>query len=144
MLAATCLPRHRPLVAGLVVASEVPSLLRAASALARRRVNGDVLEASTLLLLTARRQFVAVGPAHVAAHARRYVVARTVVTGAAVAARRHRADRTRSSHRSRTVSADPVRVPTLRVGDVIVVEAGERLPSTAPSCAARRSSTSRR
>ena len=47
--------RRPALVAGLVVASDVPALLRAVAALGRRRLNGDVLEASTLLLLMARR-----------------------------------------------------------------------------------------
>ena len=59
VLAATCLPAPPALVAGLVFASEIPSLLRATAALRRRRLNGDVLEAATLLLLSARRHYAA-------------------------------------------------------------------------------------
>jgi Cu2+-exporting ATPase len=54
VLLATCLPVAPPLAAGLLVASEIPLLLRAAKALGRRRVNGEVLEASTMLLLAAQ------------------------------------------------------------------------------------------
>ena len=114
-------------MAGLVVAAEVPSLLRAATALGRRRLNGDVLEASTLLLLTARRHYAAAALLTWLRAAGEYVVARTVVTAR------------RSLHeviappdavvpRIEDGRARPVRVPTLRVGDVIVVGAGERLP----------------
>jgi Cu2+-exporting ATPase len=127
VLASTLLPVPPALVAGLVVASEVPSLLRAARALGRRRLNGDVLEASTLLLLTARRHYAGAALLTWLRAAGEYVVARTVVTAR------------RSLHeviappdavvpRIEDGQARPVRVPTLRVGDVIVVADGERLP----------------
>jgi manganese/zinc-transporting P-type ATPase C len=127
VLASTLLPAPPALVAGLVVASEVPSLLRAASALGRRRLNGDVLEATTLLLLTARRHYAGAALLTWFRAAGEYVVARTVVTAR------------RSLHeviappdavvpRIEDGQARPVRVPTLRVGDVIVVGAGERVP----------------
>jgi heavy metal translocating P-type ATPase len=127
VLAAACLPAPPAVVAGLVVASEVPSLLRAAAALGRRRLDGDVLEASTLLLLTARRHFVAAALLTWLRTLGEYVVARTVVTAR------------RSLHEVITppdavvtrVEGDtsrPVRVPTLAVGDVIVVGTGQRLP----------------
>jgi len=127
VLAATCLPAPPALVAGLVVASEVPSMLRAAAALRRRRLDGDVLEASTLLLLTARRHFVAAALLTWLRTLGEFVVARTVVTAR------------RSLHevitppdavvtRMEGDTPRPVRVPTLAVGDVIVVGTGQRLP----------------
>ncbi|PYM19066.1 MAG: hypothetical protein DMD78_26040 [Candidatus Rokuibacteriota bacterium] len=127
VLAAACLPAPPAVVAGLVVASEVPSMLRAAAALGRRRLDGDVLEASTLLLLTARRHFVAAALLTWLRTLGEYVVARTVVTAR------------RSLHEVITppdavvtrVEGDtprPVRVPTLAVGDIIVVGTGQRLP----------------
>jgi Cu2+-exporting ATPase len=114
-------------VAGLVVASEVPALLRAATALGRRRLNGDVLEASTLLLLTARRHYAASALLTWLRVAGEYVVARTAVTAR------------RSLHevisppdavvpRVEDGRTRPVRVPTLGIGDIIIVGAGERLP----------------
>jgi cation transport ATPase len=117
----------KPLVAGLVVASEVPALLRAATALGRRRLNGDVLEASTLLLLTARRHYAASALLTWLRVAGEYVVARTAVTAR------------RSLHevisppdavvpRVEDGRTRPVRVPTLGIGDIIIVGAGERLP----------------
>ncbi|HEU5197675.1 MAG TPA: heavy metal translocating P-type ATPase [Methylomirabilota bacterium] len=128
VLAATCLPAPPAVVAGLVMASEVPSLLRATTALRRRRLNGDVLEASTLLLLSARRQFVAAALLTWLRTLGEYVVARTVVT-----ARRslHEviappdAVVTRIDDNER---AEAVRVQQLRTGDVIVVGGGHRLP----------------
>jgi heavy metal translocating P-type ATPase len=127
VLAAACLPAPPALVAGLVVASEIPSMLRAATALRRRRLDGDVLEASTLLLLTARRHFVAAALLTWLRTLGEYVVARTVVTAR------------RSLHEVITppdavvtrVEGDttrPVRVPTLAVGEVIVAGTGQRLP----------------
>ena len=55
VLVAACLPLPVSVVGPLVLAAELPALLRAVGALRRRRLNGDVLEASTLLALTARR-----------------------------------------------------------------------------------------
>ena len=127
VLAATLLPAPPALVAGLVMASEVPSIVRAATALSRRRLNGDVLEASTLLLLTARRHYVGSALLTWLRTLGEYVVARTVVT-----ARRSLHDLIAPSDavvsRVHGESARPARVPTLRVGDVILVGAGQRLP----------------
>jgi hypothetical protein len=56
LVTACCLPVPPVLTAGLLLASSVPAFLRASATLAtRRRLNGDVLEASTLGLLIARR-----------------------------------------------------------------------------------------
>src|SRR5258708_8594279 len=79
-LAAACLPAPPALAAGLVLAVGLPSLLRAGSALGRRRLNGDVLEASTVLLLTARRHYPAAALLLWLRAVGEYFVARTVVT----------------------------------------------------------------
>jgi Cu2+-exporting ATPase len=127
VLAATCLPAPPALVAGLVMASEVPAILRAATALSRSRLNGDVLEASTLVLLTARRHFVASALLTWLRTLGEYVVARTVVT-----ARRSLHDVIAPPDavvmRVTRETTRPVRVPMLRVGDVIMAGAGQRLP----------------
>jgi heavy metal translocating P-type ATPase len=126
VLAVACSPAPPALVAGLVVASELPSLLRAAAALGRGRIDGDVLEASTLLLLTVRRHYVASALLTWLRTLGEYVVARTAVTARrslheviappdAVVSRLE-GERTRSVPASR-----------LRVGDVVVAAAGQRL-----------------
>ena len=79
-LAAACLPAPPALAAGLVLAVGLPSLLRAGIALSRRRLNGDVLEASTVLLLTARRHYPAAALLVWLRAVGEYFVARTVVT----------------------------------------------------------------
>jgi Cu2+-exporting ATPase len=126
VLAVTCLPAPPALVAGLVLASEIPSLLRAAAALTRQRVNGNVLEASTLLLLTARRHYIASALLTWLRTVGEYVVARTVVT-----ARRSLYDLIAPLDATVSrVEGDedrPVRVAVLRVGDVVVVSTGHRL-----------------
>ena len=124
VLAATCLPLPTSIVAPLVLATEVPAVLRAASAIQRGRLNGDVLEASTLLALTARGNFVA-SALLTALHAiGDHVVARTV-------------QRTRRSLHGLAIAADePLRTPDGRrvragamiPGDMIVVEAPARVP----------------
>src|SRR6185436_13329218 len=58
VLATACLPVPRALVASLVLASEIPALLRGAAAVRRRRLDGHALEAATLMLLTARGNYV--------------------------------------------------------------------------------------
>jgi heavy metal translocating P-type ATPase len=126
VLAVACSPAPPALVAGLVVASELPSLLRAAAALGRRRIDGDVLEASTLLLLTARRHYVASALLTWLRTLGEYVVARTAVT-----ARRslHEVIAPPDAVVSR-VEGDttrPVPASRLRVGDVVVAATGQRL-----------------
>ena len=59
VLAATCMPLPASIVAPLVLATELPALVRAATAIRRRRLNGDVLEAATLLALLGRGNYVA-------------------------------------------------------------------------------------
>src|SRR5262245_48710058 len=45
VLTAACFPVPAPVLAGLVLASDMPGLIRAAAALGQRRVDGDVLGA---------------------------------------------------------------------------------------------------
>jgi heavy metal translocating P-type ATPase len=127
VLAATCLPAPPVLVAGLVCASEIPSLLRATAALRRRRLNGDVLEAATLLLLTARRHYPAAALLTCLRTVGEYAVARTVVS-----ARRSLHDVIAPPEavvpRVEGEAARPVRVSELGVGDVVRIAAGDRVP----------------
>jgi manganese/zinc-transporting P-type ATPase C len=127
VLAAACVPAPSALVAGLVVASEIPPLLRAGAALRRRRLNGDVLEAATLLLLTARRHYTAAALLGWLRAVGEYVVARTVVT-----ARRSLHEVVAPPNavvgRWEGETSASVRVADLRVGDIVVIGAGERLP----------------
>ncbi len=126
VLSAACLPLPPVLVTGLVLAGEIPSVARAGSALSRRRLDGDVLEGATLLLLAGRGHYVASSLLVWLRALGEYVVARTVVgtrrslrevvapTGATVVRREGNASRV-------------VPVAELRVGDAVVVSAGQRL-----------------
>jgi len=126
-LAAACLPAPPALAAGLVLAVGLPSLLRAGTALGRRRLNGDVLEASTVLLLTARRHYPAAALLVWLRAVGEYFVARTVVT-----ARRSLRDVVAPPDatvaRVEGETTRPARVAALRVGDVVVVPGGQRIP----------------
>jgi heavy metal translocating P-type ATPase len=127
VLAATCLPIAPPLVAGLVLASELPSLWRGATALGRRRLNGDVLEAATLSLLTARGNYVASALLTWLRAVGEYVVASTVVT-ARRSLREVISPPDGIVRRIEGRETRAVRVATLRVGDEIVVTTGDRFP----------------
>jgi Cu2+-exporting ATPase len=126
VLAIACSPAPPAVVAGLVLASELPSILRASGALGRRQVNGDVLEASTLLLLTVRRHYVASALLTWLRALGEYIVARTAVT-----ARRSLHDVVAPPDtvvpRIEGKTTRPVPVARLRVGDVVVTAAGQRL-----------------
>src|SRR6266404_1054444 len=126
-LAAACLPAPPALAAGLILAVGLPSLLRAGTALGRRRLNGDVLEASTVLLLAARRHYPAAALLVWLRAVGEYFVARTVVT-----ARRSLRDVVAPPDatvaRVEGETTRPARVAALRVGDVVVVPGGQRIP----------------
>jgi heavy metal translocating P-type ATPase len=127
VLATACLPVPRALVAGLVLASEIPALLRGAGALRRRRLDGHVLEAATLLLLTARGDYVSSALLTWLRTVGEYAVARTVVTTRTslheiVTPPEATVTRVENARRRR------VRVQTLKVGDVVAVSGGERVP----------------
>src|SRR6185436_2086553 len=126
-LITACLPVPPALKAGLVLASELPALLRGASALRRKRLDGHVLEATTLLLLTARRHYVGSALVTWLRTVGEYAVARTVVTTRQslrdiVAESEATVTRIENSRRRR------VKVHTLKVGDLIAVGGGHRLP----------------
>jgi Cu2+-exporting ATPase len=117
-----------PLLAGLVMASGLPTITRAGRAVVKQgRANGEVLEASTLALLTARGEYLSAALLAWLRSVGDYVVARSVTT-------------TKRSLRDVVVPADrtvvrvseeqstPVAVASLRPGDVVVVEAGHSIP----------------
>jgi heavy metal translocating P-type ATPase len=127
VLATACLPVPTALAAGLVLASELPTVLRGAAAVRRRRLDGNVLEAATLLLLTARRHYVAAALLTWLRAVGEYAVARTVVT-----ARRSLHDIVAPPGGTVVKVEDSTRrrvgVHRLTVGDVVAVGGGERLP----------------
>jgi len=127
VLCAACLPLPTPVVAGLVLAAELPSVMRAGTALGRRRVDGDVLEAATLLLLTGRGQLVASSLLIWLRSLGEYVLARTLVS-----ARRSLRDvigpPAATVPRQEGATTRRVRVADLELGDAVVVAAGQRLP----------------
>jgi len=129
MLVTACfLPVPQAITAGLLLASAAPAFLRAGATLAtRRRLNGDVLEASTLVLLIARRNLTsaalltwvrAVGELVVA---RSIVKARTSLSDVVGMPERVVTRRT-GDHR------ESVDVGTLHAGDIVVVTTGQRIP----------------
>jgi heavy metal translocating P-type ATPase len=128
LVTACCLPVPGAITAGLLVASGLPAFVRAGVTLAaRRRLNGDVLEASTLGLLVARRNFTAAALLNWVRALGELVVARSVVT-----ARKSLSDVVGAPEQivSRRVGdrREPVEVGALRVGDVVVVAAGQQIP----------------
>jgi Cu2+-exporting ATPase len=127
VLAAACFPVPGSVLAGLVLASDIPVLLRAAGALGRRQLDGDVLEASTLALLLARGNYVASALLTWLRSVGEYIVAKTVVT-----TRRSLydlvAEPDQTVVRIRGRGREPVLVAALNIGDIIAVDAGCRLP----------------
>jgi heavy metal translocating P-type ATPase len=129
VLATVCLPAPPLWATGLVLASGLPTLLRAGDAIVRqRRLNGDVLEASTLALLALRGHHVAGALLTTLRALGEFVVARTIV-------------RTRRSLHEIVVpptqtvprvdgdARHTVPVAALTAGDVIVVTAPARIPA---------------
>jgi Cu2+-exporting ATPase len=116
-----------PLLTALILAADGPALLRAGAAIVRGRVNGEVLEASTLAFLAARRNLPAAALLTWLRALGDWVVSRSVVT-------------TRRSLRDLVVPADETAVrrdgdarttvpaTSLRAGDVVVVRGPRRLP----------------
>ena len=128
-LTATFLPLSTPMIAGFVLAAGLPSIVRAGHALAvRRRVNGDVLEASTFLLLALRGHYRAGALLTWLRAAGEFVVARSVVT-----TRRSLRDVVAASDQTVPRLTDgrrwPVRAVSLHVGDIIVVGSGRHIPA---------------
>ena len=127
VLAAACLPVPGSVLAGLILASDLPALLRATVALGRRRLDGDVLEASTLVLLVTRGNYVASALLAWLRSVGEYIVAKTVVT-----MRRSLydlvADPDQTVLRIRGRSRQLVRVAALDIGDIIAIDSGCQLP----------------
>jgi Cu2+-exporting ATPase len=128
VLGLSWLPVSSPLLAGLVLSTALPSILRAASTAAKRhRINGDVLEASTLALLALRGNYTAAALLTWLRALGDFIVTRSVVT-----ARRSVRDLV-PSWRGRVRRVDDreraaVPVASLGVGDVIALGAGEQVP----------------
>ena len=81
LAATTVLPTPPAVAAGLVLAASLPTLWRAGLTLARRpRLNGDVLDASTLALLTLRGHLGAAALLTWLRSVGEYIVARSVVS----------------------------------------------------------------
>ena len=128
LAAACCLPVSPAVTAGLLLASSAPAFFRAGATLAtRRRLNGDVLEASTLGLLIARRNFTSAALLAWVRAVGELVVARSIVRAKTslsdvvglptkVVTRRTGDDR------------ESVDVDALRPGDIVIVKTAERIP----------------
>lgn len=127
VLATAWLPLPGPVLAGLVVASDLPALLRAGSALRERRVDGDVLEASALVLLLARGNFVASALLSGLRSLGELIVAKSVVTTRR-SLYRLVAEPDQTVARVERGRRRPVRVEDLTRGDVITIAAGTHLP----------------
>jgi heavy metal translocating P-type ATPase len=127
VLGLSFLPISSPVLGGLVLATGLPALVRATRALTeRRRLDGDVLEASTLGLLALRGNFTAAALLTWLRALGDYAVARSVVT-----ARRSVRDLVPSwggRVRRHDARGQRVAVAALQAGDVIVIGAGEQVP----------------
>src|SRR5215813_1103262 len=127
VLAAACFPVSEPLLAGLILAADFQGLARAASALRQRRLDGDVLGASTLAVLVANGNYVASALLSWLRSVGEYIVAKSIVT-----TRQHLYDLVAEPNqkvlRLRAARRLPVRVAALRIGDIVLVEAGQQVP----------------
>ena len=128
LVTACCLPVPPLLNAGLLLAAGVPVFVRAGATLAtRRRLNGDVLEASTLGLLIARQNFTAAALLTWVRAVGELVVARSIVR-----ARASLSDVVgvpgRTVIRRTGDQRESIDVGALHAGDVVVVPTAERIP----------------
>jgi Cu2+-exporting ATPase len=127
VLAGTWFPIPSAGLAGLVLASEMPVLLRAVAALQQRRFDGTVLESSALLAMVGRGNYAASALLAWMRSLGELIVAKSVVTTRRslhelVADPGQRVTRVREGRGRR------VRVDAVTAGEVVRVEAGERLP----------------
>ena len=128
LVTACCLPVPQVLTAGLLLASGIPAFLRAGATLStRRRMNGDVLEASTLGLLIARRNLTAAALLTWVRAIGELVVAQSIVRARTslsdvVGVPERSVTRRTGDHR------ESVAIDALHVGDVVVVTTGQRIP----------------
>src|SRR5262249_280675 len=127
VLASTALPIPGPAVAGLMLATDLPALRRAAGALRGQRLDGSVLEAASLLLRLGRGQYVASALLSWLRSFGEFIVATSVGTARRslhelLAEPGQRVTRVRGAER-RAVGVDEV-----RAGDVVSIGTGERIP----------------
>jgi Cu2+-exporting ATPase len=127
VLASTGLPVPGPVLAGLVLATDLPVLGRAVGALRRRRLDGNVLEMSALLLVLARGDYVASALLSWLRSLGEFIVSTSVVR-----TRRSLHDLVAEPGRSVTrvtrSERKKVQVKEVNRGDVISVTTGESLP----------------
>jgi Cu2+-exporting ATPase len=128
LVTACCLPVPQAITAGLLLASAAPAFLRAGATLAtRRRLNGDVLEASTLGLLIARRNLTSAALLTWVRAVGELVVARSIVK-----ARTSLSDVVGMPERVVTRRTgdqlESVDVGAVHPGDIVVVTTGQRIP----------------
>jgi Cu2+-exporting ATPase len=128
LVTACCLPVPQAITAGLLLASAAPAFFRAGATLAtRRRLNGDVLEASTLGLLIARRNLTSAALLTWVRAVGELVVARSIVK-----ARTSLSDVVGMPERVVTRRTgdqlESVDVGALHPGDIVVVTTGQRIP----------------
>jgi P-type Cu2+ transporter len=126
VLALTASGLSWPAMSGLVLATAAPTLLRAGASLARGRLDGDVLEASTLVLLAARRNLPAAALLTTLRALGDWVVSRTVVT-ARRSLRQLVVSDEETALRRAPGSDSTVRAVSLLPGDVILVRGPQRL-----------------
>jgi len=127
VLASTGFPVPGPALAGLVLTSELPTLRRATSALRRRRLDGNVLEAAALLLLLGRGQYVA------SALLSWLRALGDAIVAASVGRARRSLHELLAEPEQRVIRVGgglrrPTRVEELGRGDIIAIGAGERVP----------------
>jgi Cu2+-exporting ATPase len=126
--AACCAPVSPAVITAALLMSEAPTLARAgATLLSRRRLNGEVLEASTVALLALRGNHLAAALLPWLRSVGHYIVARNVVT-----TRRSLRDVIAAPDETVQVVHDAGRRPTpavaLTAGDVVVIPTGARIP----------------
>ncbi|HUL02131.1 MAG TPA: heavy metal translocating P-type ATPase [Gemmatimonadales bacterium] len=128
VLVAACFPVSEPVLAALILASDIQGLSRAASALRRRQLDGDVLGASTLAVLVANGNYVASALLTWLRSVGEYIVAKSVVT-TRTSLYELVADPDQRVLRFRGERRQEVRVAALQIGDVILLESGDQVPA---------------
>jgi heavy metal translocating P-type ATPase len=128
VLALTRVALPGPILAGLVLAAGLPPLAEATRTLMqRRRVNGSVLEASTLALLAVRGHYTTAALLCWLRALGHYIVTKTVMT-TQQSAREAIPPWDTTIVRVVDGARDPVLITSLRHGDIVLVEAPHLIP----------------
>src|SRR5262245_936796 len=127
VLATTWLPLPGPVLAGLILASDLPAVSRAAAALKKRQIDGDVLEASSLLLLIARGHYVASALLSGLRSLGALILANSVIT-TRQSLYELIADPAQPVSRIDGAREQGTTVGKLRAGDIVAIRATTRLP----------------